>query len=224
MPRMPFDGTYQVTCDHDCHKRREPPSAGGEDFPLPLGTPLKAPFDGEAIFHDSGTGGWTMTIAATGEELYGLTVQLMHLSDSTVLELGDSGPIVEDQTIALSGGEPGHPGAGNSRGPHLHGHGILDGRRIPLTTAIEWARKRMPARQPEEDPVKDSLLIWTRHKTTKGMLWAHISPELARFVPIFKQDTANALAKRIGAPAVEVAGGEWNGYRIAAGLQPDPNV
>lgn len=221
MPRMPFTGDYTLTCDHDCHQRRRPPS-GGEDWAMPVGTPLRAPFDGEAIFHEQGTGGWTVTFTPSSPELLGLDVQLMHLSDAIELELGDSGPVTEGDITVLSGGERGHPGAGNSTGPHVHGHGNLNGRRISLTAAIAWAQARAPKPQPEEDPMKDSILIWTRHKNG-NQLWAHVSGDLARFVPIFKQKTANLLGPHVAA-VLEVAGGEWNGYRAAAGLPADPDV
>ena len=223
MPMMPFIGEHRMTCDHQCHQLRTPPS-GGEDWAMPVGTAIYAPFDAEAIFHEQGSGGWAMTFTPTAQELHGLTVQLMHLSDGVELDLGDSGPVAEGDLTARSGGDPAHPGAGNSTGPHLHGHGYLNGRRISLTEAIAWAKARTPQpRHLEEDTMKDSLLIWTRHRNG-GMLWAHVSGDLARFVPIYKQKTADAIAKRIGAATIQVDGSEWNSYRAASGLPADQNV
>lgn len=116
---------------------------------------------------------------------------------------------------------------GESTGPHLHFEVRV--RRLGIWVRVNPAPYLTTAQQPtappteEEDPMKDSLLIWTRHRNG-GMLWAHIPASLDRFVPIFKQKTADAIAARIGAATVEVAAGEWNGYRVAAGLQADPDV
>lgn len=110
---------------------------------MAVGTNLYAPFDGVVRFRTAGNGGWTTTITASDPRLQGLVVELMHLSGAVGLSLGQSRTVREGEHVAESGGAKGHPGAGNSTGPHVHGHGILNGTRIPLTQAIAWANAQL---------------------------------------------------------------------------------
>ncbi len=110
---------------------------------MAVGTNLYAPFDGTMRFRVAGNGGWTATITASDPRLQGLVVELMHLSGVVDLQLGQSRSVVEGDHVAESGGAKGHPGAGNSTGPHLHGHAILHGKRIPLTSAVKWANEQI---------------------------------------------------------------------------------
>ena len=68
MVMMPFVGSHIMTCNNECHLSR-PERRAGEDWAMPLGTALYAPFDGEALFHEGGAGGWTITITATDPRL-----------------------------------------------------------------------------------------------------------------------------------------------------------
>jgi hypothetical protein len=82
-----------------------------------------------------------------------------------------------------------------------------------------------PAKPEEEDDDVKSFLIWIRNKNG-SMQWAQISADLKSFVPIWKSETANGLSAggpQTG-PAVQVVKEEWNGYRAAAGLEPDDTV
>ena len=90
---------------------------GGIDYAMPVGTPVMAAADGIVD---------TVTTQANSARSYGLYVVLKHegfytyyahLSKSLV-KVGDV--VRQGQTIALSGGAPGAPGAGSSTGPHLH--------------------------------------------------------------------------------------------------------
>lgn len=90
---------------------------GGIDYAMPVGTPVLAAADGIVD---------TVTTQANSSRSYGLYVVLKHegfytyyahLSKSLV-KVGDQ--VRQGQTIALSGGAKGAPGAGSSTGPHLH--------------------------------------------------------------------------------------------------------
>lgn len=90
---------------------------GGIDYAMPVGTPVMAAADGIVD---------TVTTQANSSRSYGLYVVLKHegfytyyahLSKSLV-KVGDV--VRQGQTIALSGGAKGAPGAGSSTGPHLH--------------------------------------------------------------------------------------------------------
>ena len=139
-----FDGAYRLTASHADHRNRRPPSLGGEDWALPEGTLLRAPFSGRWRFRSAGSGGWTFTGTPDDPALSGLVVEAMHVSRAMPsFTLG--GPALhvrEGEPLGWSGGRRGHPGAGNSTGPHLHAHGILNGRRIAFTTARAWANER----------------------------------------------------------------------------------
>ena len=92
------------------------------DIGMPVGTPLFAMVDGRVnaaignagIYPASGGRcGNTITIAGTD----GATYTYCHLS-AVAVAVGDD--VNAGQTIGLSGGQPGTPGAGNTTGPHLH--------------------------------------------------------------------------------------------------------
>jgi murein DD-endopeptidase MepM/ murein hydrolase activator NlpD len=86
----------------------------GIDIPVSMGSQVIAAADGEVIWAGYMTGyGYTMIVAHGGamQTLYA------HLS-SYGARVGDD--VRAGQTIALSGGAAGHPGAGYSTGAHLH--------------------------------------------------------------------------------------------------------
>ncbi|MFN3217663.1 MAG: peptidoglycan DD-metalloendopeptidase family protein [Acidimicrobiales bacterium] len=111
------------------------------DFALPVGTPLFAMVDGTitvaignaGIYPASGGRcGNTVIIAGTDQATY----TYCHLT--TVAVTADDN-VTAGQTIGLSGGQPGTPGAGNTTGPHLHLAITAYGRAVcpqPLLLAI----------------------------------------------------------------------------------------
>lgn len=85
----------------------------GIDYGLPVGSPVYAAADGvvEYVGRSSSYGDYIIIKHAIKSTLYA------HLSKFLVSK---GQKVVRGQQIALSGGERGAPGAGNSRGPHLH--------------------------------------------------------------------------------------------------------
>jgi hypothetical protein len=89
----------------------------GTDYAMPVGTPVLAAADGIVD---------TVTTQAGSSRSYGLYVVLRHEGFYTyyahlskvIVKVGDQ--VRQGQTIALSGGAKGAPGAGSSTGPHLH--------------------------------------------------------------------------------------------------------
>lgn len=160
MPRLWHDGNPVMTCDHACHRRRG--SLGGEDFAVREGTPLKAPVAGTYRFHTNGTGGWTMTVIPADARLRGFVIQALHLSGAAHLALNAGQRYYDEgQIVAYSGGRVGHPGAGQSTGPHTHEHGIIAGVRTGIRDAIARARALLapiiiPATPSNPTPITDS--------------------------------------------------------------------
>lgn len=86
----------------------------GVDFAVGMGTPIRAIQGGIVNFAESRRGGgWSIGISHPGGWYSGYA----HLSKFLVSQgmRVDAG-----QIIGLSGGDPRHPGAGSSTGPHLH--------------------------------------------------------------------------------------------------------
>lgn len=86
----------------------------GTDFAVAQGTPLRATVDGVITRHNNdGLGAYVLDIMSDD----GLLVRNGHLSRMDV----NSGQRVKaGDVIGLTGGTPGTPGAGNTRGAHLH--------------------------------------------------------------------------------------------------------
>ncbi len=139
----PFTGKYVITNDWPEHIARG--SLGGIDWAMPVGTPLPAPSDGNLTFIPfNGTGGHTAVITRPD----GSRTQYMHMS-----QFGITGPIRQGQTVGLSGGAYGAPGAGSSTGPHVHAHDITpNGVRVPpFTTGLQFAGLPTTPFEKEED-------------------------------------------------------------------------
>lgn len=88
----------------------------GADIPVPVGTPVLSPMDGVvklADFNNNRLCGATIDI----DYKNGFTSRFCHMSRIDV-QTGDV--VKQGQSVGLSGGKVGAPGAGNSQGPHLH--------------------------------------------------------------------------------------------------------
>lgn len=96
-------------------------SLGGIDFAVPVGTPIKAPTAGWVKnVRGNGSGGWYVEFThdpGNGGLGAGWRDEFLHLSGFANEDYYGAGDI-----IGYSGGEPGHPGAGSSDGPHIHWH------------------------------------------------------------------------------------------------------
>jgi murein DD-endopeptidase MepM/ murein hydrolase activator NlpD len=95
-------------------ERRGNRGHGGIDFAVPVGTSVKSAAAGTVITSANLPGYGNVLIVDHGG---GTTTRYAHLSRM----LAKQGDVVgQGQVIGLSGGQPGAPGAGNSKGPHLH--------------------------------------------------------------------------------------------------------
>jgi len=96
----------------------------GIDIAVPVGTPVRAPAGGVVV--ESGTmGGYGNVIFI--DHGGGTITRLAHLSQ---LGVAKGTQVAQGEVIGLSGGARGAPGAGNSRGPHLHQETLVNGRHV----------------------------------------------------------------------------------------------
>ena len=87
------------------------------DYGVAVGTPVFAMTTGRvvvAVADDQKRCGGTVTLITEPDEA---RISYCHLSSVLIREGVDVGP---GDLLGLTGGEPGTPGAGNTRGPHLH--------------------------------------------------------------------------------------------------------
>lgn len=99
--------------------RRSPGGVGssnhrGVDYPVPVHTPVAAALPGVVRVKNDPNGYGTYVVVEHGD---GLETRYAHLSRVNVQ---DGQRVEQGDTLALSGGERGAQGAGNSQGPHLH--------------------------------------------------------------------------------------------------------
>ena len=107
----PF-ATFPVSCDWGCHIARG--SAGGTDYGIPVGTAVRAAFDGVLTNRPPvrfpASGNVAILTRADGVAFYH-----MHLSRFVT-----PGRVGEGDIIGYSGGAKGAQGSGSSTGPHVH--------------------------------------------------------------------------------------------------------
>lgn len=113
--RNPWDGNYRISCDWTCHVTRIPPSGGGTDYAMSVGTPIIASFDGiltnRPPVQYPASGNVAILTRADGLEFYHL-----HLDRFVA-----PGPVKEGDVIGYSGN------TGHSTGPHLHVNAYYQG-------------------------------------------------------------------------------------------------
>jgi murein DD-endopeptidase MepM/ murein hydrolase activator NlpD len=121
---MSKGGTWQDHLDRG--------SPGGQDFPLPVGTPAYAPDSGTLRFRTSpATEGGGQALEVVRDD--GVILTLFHASSAVGVALNGPGRRVQkNERAGASGGAKGTPSQGRSNGPHMHEHGKVNGRRVPL--------------------------------------------------------------------------------------------
>lgn len=116
----PF-ASFSISCDWECHVTRTPPSGGGTDYRMSVGTPIYAAFDGVLTNRPPvqypASGNVAILTRADGLAFYHL-----HLSRFVT-----PGLVKERQLIGYSGGALGAPGSGASTGPHVHVNAYFKG-------------------------------------------------------------------------------------------------
>lgn len=88
----------------------------GIDIGVPVGTEVRAAAAGDATVLSDPDGYGTYIVISHGN---GWETRYAHLSKVSIKRRVGH-PVAKGQLLGLSGGAPGAPGAGNSRGPHLH--------------------------------------------------------------------------------------------------------
>ena len=118
------------------------PNHGGVDIAVPVNTPVAATRSGTLRYNTTNTGGWGN--AAEIVDANGKVIErLAHLNKFTMPE----GSVVKTgDKIGLSGGQQGTPGAGNSKGPHVHhelpGSNAFQNVSLKRPTSAEDVKKR----------------------------------------------------------------------------------
>jgi murein DD-endopeptidase MepM/ murein hydrolase activator NlpD len=107
----------------------------GVDIGVPVGTELFSPFQGTARVTTDPKGGLGLTITGINKAGEQISTSLYHLSKVFV----QTGDIISAGTkVALSGGQAGAPGAGDSSGPHVHIESRVNGNvKNPFNTVLD---------------------------------------------------------------------------------------
>ena len=119
----PF-AAWPVSASFADHLARRPPSAGGTDYAVQVGTEIRAAFTGTLRNRITYPAGFPSLFTAilTSEEDPALGFYHLHLS-----RFVDAGPVIEGQLIGYTGGALRTPGSGTATGPHLHVNAYREG-------------------------------------------------------------------------------------------------
>jgi len=223
----------------EAHQHRVPRSTEpGTDFYCPIGTPVYAPWDGRVYGWGNSiipaTGRWVGLDLTNGQRFRAMHFSRIVLSESV---LRNGGFVRKGQLIAYSGasgyGDNDWSDNPDTGGAHTHvtlwpTHETRFGYRpngkpytIDFMSYADTSQPsggggvtpnptpKPPLDEEEEEEMKP-FLIWKKNPNNTRQ-WALISGDLARMVPIFKLETANALGKIYGA-ATLVVQNEWDGF------------
>jgi hypothetical protein len=205
----------------------------GVDFPWAEGTPIpmfatgRVAAEGTNVIH----GNWVSVMVGS------VFFHFCHMRSQSPLDVGQT---VNFGDVVGAVGWTGRVIPKSSRGAHLHlaaSNGKYPGTGVrvdPLPLVRSHLTKlaattSVPITEKEENDMKEHLLLEIANQD-KSHQWALVSPDLKTFVPIWKTETANNFSKRISegtslrSGITEVAKGEWNEFRKAAGLEPDQTV
>lgn len=111
----PFEKSYPMTQDWNDPRYRSSYTRfgllghNGQDFGVPVGTPILAPHDGKIIENANDTNGYGCYVKIESEVEGSI---LGHFKELSPLKVGES--VKQGQQVGLSGN------TGNSTGPHLH--------------------------------------------------------------------------------------------------------
>jgi len=164
--------TYRMTTKFHEIDNFHPAPHSGIDFATPVGTIAQSVSDGviNKISENPMLGENIRVTASDGKEwVYG------HLSQVNV-SYGQH--VARGDTLGLTGGAIGSPGAGHTTGPHIHVSMLKDGVIADPTSALDpslWDKTKDLLFNP---PVVKSPgdHIWDAVTSTGHSLWAHLTP------------------------------------------------
>ena len=142
----PWDGNWPLVCDWECHLGRG--SAGGDDYAMPVGTPVTAAFSGTLRNVYDATQNLNKA-ELTADHDPKLSFYHLHVS-----RFAPAGHYDEGDVIAWSGGAPGAHGSGTATGPHLHVNafyaGVIRDVHDYFTSTASTETKPIPAAEQDQ--------------------------------------------------------------------------
>ena len=154
----------------------------------------------------------------------GHTWEAIYCHCATVLVAG--GTVTAGTILAVMGA------TGMALGVHLHFILRCDGTPVNPEDYLSGTASNdiRPIPEPAKDEEMNDHILLEIQNGDGSHQWALISPDLSKFVPLWKKETAESLSRRIAdgtgfkSGITAVVKGEWNGFRAAAGLEPDLTV
>jgi murein DD-endopeptidase MepM/ murein hydrolase activator NlpD len=203
--------------DFNDHEARNSPNSG-VDWGMPVGTSLKTPHAGTLQIDNSGDL-WQANILHSS----GWRSELLHVSGfvggARVVALGD--------VVALSGGEPGDPGAGSSSGPHLH-WSLKDASGTNVDPLLHAGVGGASTQETEITPNMIGFALQVTPPSGPVTLWALAGGGVgaSNWIEIPDNATATKIADFLGVPGgtnrsfVTVDQAKWNSLKAAFTAPP----